>query len=224
MTDCAMPEMDGYTLTKTIREQEGDTEQRLPIIGVSAHAQQEEIDKCLALGMDAYVTKPVELSTLKETLEAWLPSLPLSARTNKSPQHAPSTQKALREKSDLPAASTNAPTSAEGSIPIDNEALIQFLGDNKEIHRNFLSMFISQNASANDALLKELEEKNFGELASLTHKLKSSSKAIGALELHRSCVELERAAKAREPEECSKFINIFHHEFARLEAYIKEHY
>ena len=74
LTDCQMPEIDGFEMTKVLRKQEKEQKtSRIPIIAITASALQGEFERCLAAGMDAYLPKPVELAQLKERLETWLP-------------------------------------------------------------------------------------------------------------------------------------------------------
>lgn len=74
LTDCHMPEMDGYELTGAIREAEQGTGRRLPIIAVTANALQGEAERCLASGMDDYITKPVAMPALIAALKKWMPA------------------------------------------------------------------------------------------------------------------------------------------------------
>ena len=69
LTDCNMPLIDGYKLASTIRER-GD--QQLPIIALTADAFPEKKAECLKSGMNDQITKPVDLQTLKDTLEKYL--------------------------------------------------------------------------------------------------------------------------------------------------------
>jgi CheY-like chemotaxis protein/HPt (histidine-containing phosphotransfer) domain-containing protein len=69
LTDCHMPQMDGYELTTWIRTQEASQGlPRLPIVALTADALSGEAERCLALGMDAYLSKPLELGDLCEAL------------------------------------------------------------------------------------------------------------------------------------------------------------
>ena len=71
LMDCQMPELDGYETVRRIRALSG-ARCRLPIVALTAHAMKEDLDRCLAAGMNDYVTKPFHPETLRRTLEQWL--------------------------------------------------------------------------------------------------------------------------------------------------------
>ena len=71
-TDLHMPEMDGYELATAIRATETN-KPRIPIIAITANALKGEADHCRAIGMDDYLSKPVQLVNLKAMLEKWMP-------------------------------------------------------------------------------------------------------------------------------------------------------
>ena len=73
LMDCMMPEMDGYEATTHIRNpQSAVLNHKIPIIAMTANAMQGDREKCLACGMDDFLTKPVNAKAIAETLERWL--------------------------------------------------------------------------------------------------------------------------------------------------------
>ena len=74
ITDCNMPEMNGYELTRNIRELEAASGgRRVPIIACTANALRGDAETCIAAGMDDYLAKPIELKALAKQLDHWLP-------------------------------------------------------------------------------------------------------------------------------------------------------
>jgi two-component system sensor histidine kinase/response regulator len=72
LMDVQMPEMDGLEATSAIRQGEKSTGRHVPIIAMTAHALKGDQERCLAAGMDAYVSKPIRTSELFETIERTL--------------------------------------------------------------------------------------------------------------------------------------------------------
>jgi CheY-like chemotaxis protein len=71
--DCQMPVMDGYAATAAIRDPaSGVRNHRVPIVAMTANAVMGDRERCLASGMDDYISKPVQITTLAATLEKWL--------------------------------------------------------------------------------------------------------------------------------------------------------
>jgi signal transduction histidine kinase/CheY-like chemotaxis protein len=71
LMDVEMPEMDGYEATGVIRSREQGTLRHLPIIAMTAHAMSEDRARCLAAGMDAYVSKPIQPAELFAVIESF---------------------------------------------------------------------------------------------------------------------------------------------------------
>jgi CheY-like chemotaxis protein len=69
LMDIQMPEMDGFEATAAIRKQEESTGKHLPIVAMTAHAMEGDRERCLAAGMDAYMSKPIHAKDLMDAIE-----------------------------------------------------------------------------------------------------------------------------------------------------------
>jgi CheY-like chemotaxis protein len=76
MMDVQMPEMDGIEATEAIREHEKTTGKHIPMIAMTANAMMGDKERCLAAGMDAYVSKPIQIKELLAVIESFLPAVP----------------------------------------------------------------------------------------------------------------------------------------------------
>jgi signal transduction histidine kinase/DNA-binding response OmpR family regulator/HPt (histidine-containing phosphotransfer) domain-containing protein len=73
LTDCQMPEIDGYELARLVRDPSSAVlDHHMPIVAVTAHSLPGDREKCLAAGMDDYLSKPVQSRSLEEVLRRWL--------------------------------------------------------------------------------------------------------------------------------------------------------
>ncbi|AJQ94899.1 PAS domain-containing hybrid sensor histidine kinase/response regulator [Gynuella sunshinyii] len=73
LMDCQMPVMDGLTATEVIRANERMSGEHIPIVAMTANTMKGDMERCLSVGMDDYISKPVRLRQLYETLSRWLP-------------------------------------------------------------------------------------------------------------------------------------------------------
>jgi signal transduction histidine kinase/PleD family two-component response regulator len=71
LMDVQMPEMDGFEATRAIRQSERRTSAHIPIVALTAHAMKDDHDRCLAAGMDAYLSKPVQAADLFDIVRTY---------------------------------------------------------------------------------------------------------------------------------------------------------
>ena len=172
LSDLHMPVMDGYELAAAIRDNE-DGRRRMPILALTAHALREEASRAKAAGMDDYLTKPVQIARLRAVLEKWLPT-----DTAANAMSAPCE-----------------PDRADEVLVMDVEVLKEMVGDDASLVRELLSDYLEA-AKAYVAQLREaFDAGDTRRMTDITHKLKSSSRSVGAMVMGDLCAELESASR-----------------------------
>ncbi|MBT7953363.1 MAG: response regulator, partial [Gammaproteobacteria bacterium] len=181
LTDCHMPNMDGFELTGAIRKDEEGSDKRVPIVAITANALQGEAERCLAAGMDDYMSKPIDMKELREKLRRWMPK-PIQ-------DIDPITGEILLN--------TAAIAEADDS-PIDESALKSMFGDDQETFREILVEFVKPSRDIIIEIKDGWEARSAEAVQQAAHKLKSSARSIGANDLADLCQALETAGKKTE--------------------------
>ena len=171
LMDCQMPELDGYQTTREIRRREQGGE-RVPIIAMTANSMQGERERCLAAGMDDYLSKPLRTQTLRAALERWIAE-PLPGDRDPAAQSLP------------------------GGDPVLDALLVAELADLGDGTLGELLALYFDEASAD---IRELAEA-IGRADALAigrtaHKLRGTGATIGAARVSRIASELEALARA----------------------------
>ena len=184
LTDCHMPEMDGFELTQAIRKMEKGGDRRFPIVAITASALEAEIERCFESGMDDFLAKPLEMPKLKAALKKWMPRADADA------------DPAQEEEAAKPDADGDAAADDGGDGPIDPKALKSVFGDDDDTFKEILQEFIEPATSNVDEIEAAFADHSADGVAKAAHKLKSSARSVGANELADLCLALEVAGKA----------------------------
>ncbi len=184
LMDVQMPEMDGIDATARIRKMqvEGQISGTIPIIAMTAHAMEGDRERCIAAGMDDYVSKPVEPTALAD---------------------------AIRRCLDMPA--TGAPKREETVVSSNFEVLrlsrlAAMVGDDPEFEAEVVSDFLRGATKHVGEICEAFESGNDEKLRLAAHALKGSCRTLGAEALGEVCQELEKQAAGGHLAECSFLI------------------
>jgi len=212
LTDCHMPRMDGFALTAAIRASE-PAGQRLPIIAVSANAMPGEAERCMALGMDAYLSKPVRLRELSALLARWLPA----QRTAAAPEATP-------QETIVNIATSPSVTRATGQFDIWNSTnLNELVGDDPQVHQRLLQRFLENALQQCETIQSAAAQGDLATLLTQAHNLKSAARSVGALALADLCQQLESASSAQDLPRCQPLAQQIPAALAQAQALIEAH-
>jgi CheY-like chemotaxis protein len=175
--DCQMPEMDGCEVSRIIRQAEQGTGEHVPIVAMTAMAENRE--KCLAAGMDDYVTKPINDNRMVDVLIKWLKNAPIQ-RTAMSPAR----MSAVKQLEPL----------AYGP-PVDMERLGEYISDEDE-KSMIVGVFFGVSEEAITAMEDGATEGDNEKWRRAAHKLKGSAANFGANYLKECCLQAEQLSEA----------------------------
>ena len=202
LTDIHMPEMDGYELTAAVRQAE-EGKRRAPIIAFTANALKGEAEHCRAVGMDDYLSKPVQLAHLRAILQKWMP--------------APATAQLIKLATPVAVPAAISVTQK----PVDVKVLEQLVGDDPAVIGEFLQDFRVSAAKIGTELRAACVAGDAATAGAAAHKLKSAARSVGALGLGELCAEMERAGKAGDAEALNTLLPRFESELATVDKYIE---
>jgi diguanylate cyclase (GGDEF)-like protein len=189
LMDCQMPEMDGFAATAQIRslQREGLLRPDLPVVALTANAVEGDRERCLAAGMDDYLSKPFTREQLGATLARWLPRSEPVAASASSPSSAAVSVSVDRAESPADEPIHRRALDAIRSLPgVDSEALVA----------NVIGAYL---ADAPDQLARLCAASAGGDAQALhktAHAMKSSSANLGAEHLAALCKDLEMLGQA----------------------------
>ena len=204
ITDLHMPQMDGYELAALIRAAETD-HRHIPIVAGTANTVKGEARRCREVGMDGYMTKPLQLSALNGKI---LRSLsPPAAAQDRVEATAPKTE------------TSNCQTQASPNLA-DLNVLAALVGDDPGEMAEVLAMFHTNSEQLRDEIRRGISSGNLQAVADATHKLKSNARSIGAFSFGQTCADIEQVAEAGNSQRLRGRLAPFEAELAALCDYL----
>lgn len=196
LMDVQMPIMDGLQTTAAIRQIEREEGyEPTPIIAMTAHAMQGDREKCLGAGMDAYISKPIDIDDLLATLES------LANDFN-------STMTGENE-------SNRIPLRPQGE-PLQLEATLERLGGDLELFRDFVDFYDEDSKALLVDLADAARVGDARRLERVAHSLKGLAGNVGGETAAKSAGEVEEAARTGKLTKAQGMIDTLQQEFERL--------
>ncbi len=216
LMDCQMPVMDGYETTAAIRAQEKagalpGVVERIPIVAMTANALKGDREKCLAAGMDDYLSKPFKPEQLIECIARWLPDLPAEDEAPEAAAADPADEQPASE-----------PAPEEPRAPIDRDSLNRLRAleteDSGKLLDRIVHRYLDSSPDLIATLRKELQRGNAVAVKEAAHSLKSASGFLGALEVAELCQSLEDQALKNAMDQAMETLAVLEPAFALAKA------
>ena len=191
LMDCEMPVMDGFSATKQIRDNEALSQIKpTPIIALTAHAIRGARDKCIASGMDDFLSKPFSLSSLQLIVNKWLLIRPAASvksfTSNKNRQVQQDNLIVLNKLN-------------SGSTILDQGILNRLRKkkkkDGSRLVEKVINIYIEQSSRLLEELTQATQRADIEAVRGISHALKSSSMNVGAIGLSVLCKKVEHACE-----------------------------
>jgi CheY-like chemotaxis protein len=174
LTDCMMPRMDGYELSRMVRDPSTQVlNHEIPIIAITAHSMASDREVCLAAGMNDYVAKPVRIELLEETLKRWVGETPPPM-----PAESPS----------------ETPQQLASPSLFDADDLVERLMGNVDLAKRIGATFVDSLPDQLAAFAAAIEACDAQAIRSAAHAMKGNAANIGGPAVSSIAAKMERLA------------------------------
>jgi CheY-like chemotaxis protein/HPt (histidine-containing phosphotransfer) domain-containing protein len=192
LMDVQMPEMDGLEATRAIREQEKSTGRHIPIVAVTAHAMKGDEERCLAAGMDYYLSKPLRTQDLLKVLE-----------------------KIVNDKT-KPDPVVGLPKHRSSGDAVDLEGVLERLDGDRALFDELTLEFEKECPKTIDGTRRAIASHDAKSLEHFAHTLKGSSASLGALAVSEAAAEIERLAHSENLDNTRDQFTVLQNEIERM--------
>lgn len=215
LMDVQMPEMDGLTATRRIRELEQREGRHTPIMAMTAHAMQGDRDRCLEAGMDEYVSKPIRAALLFEKIAELVPDEIATPMINESSESLP-------DDAGAPAAeNTQANSSAES--PINWASALEATAGSEEILLDVADGFLEECPRQLANLKSALKDSDFALIRRSAHTLKGSLRLFGCDDAQSHAFAIEEMGKNEQLEGVESELHQLSAKLAEVEIHIRRY-
>lgn len=219
LMDLQMPYMDGIEATKKIREDQSKAQ--LPIVAMTAHAMNGDREKCLEAGMNEYVSKPINPTTLIHTILHLLNTDGSTGETTRSLGEVPAAETANASATDTNASRMPASVAPSGNEFTSGDAIDRTLAatltdNDSSLFEGMLLLFLQMAPERIEKMQSAMGRQDVATIEREARKLRTSAERIAAVTIAEAAKNLMAAAKDEKPDEMAANLTQLHLQIQRL--------
>jgi two-component system sensor histidine kinase/response regulator len=210
LMDVQLPDMDGYEVTKMIRELEKIAGVHRPIIAMTANAMQGDREKCIESGMDDYISKPVEPEQLYSMIEKWSEEIEVNEPEDLASYYTESEfdaevveNKKIIQQTVLNDVSIE---SLDGEKILDEQIGLKHAAGMTDLYKEILNVFLEDIPGRMTKVSQYLIEHNLEALRIEVHGVKGACANIGAEKMKKIAFFMEKKAEEKEGESLNEYL------------------
>jgi signal transduction histidine kinase/DNA-binding response OmpR family regulator/HPt (histidine-containing phosphotransfer) domain-containing protein len=223
LMDCMMPEMDGYEATRVIRDLASKVkDHEIPVVAMTANAMQGDREKCLEVGMNDHIPKPVDPRVLAETIERWLRSraveLELEHEEEVDVAEARGGNGEAARRSDAAPGGEGADVARDAPAVFDKQALLDRVMGDEELARELVEVFLEDTPQQLDTLRDALLAGDAAIVRRQAHTIKGSAGNVSAIGLQQAALQLEQACRSEDLQGADSLLSTLDEQLEHLRA------
>ena len=218
LMDCQMPEMDGYETTIAIRQLDSE-KSKIVIMAMTANALKEDRDRCIACGMDDYLSKPIRKEDVARKLAEWEKKIfAQNAIASSSIITSEVTTTAIIDNINVDANSLDPNFNNLESLPLIDWTYIDSIADgSEEFKAEILQTFFESTSESLGQLEEAIAENNYDEIARIAHFIKGASSNLGMISIAAIANDLQQVGENQKEENMQEMFKKMQSLFSQIQ-------
>ncbi len=217
--DIQMPNMDGLSATKILRQKGLKT----AIVALTAYAMRGDDEKCISAGCSDYIAKPIDRKTLLKVIRKYLPkkSETLSQEIDSVKAQADELSRLCSDGAPQRAKSAETTNQQANKIPVDYTAIMKAYGD-EDIIKETAKVILKEYPQTIDSLTEAITDRDSKNISHCAHKLKGAARHICAMQLSEGAGRVERAGNEKDIDTAASLFGDIKSEFEKLMSFLSQ--